>query len=257
MSTLTQEGAETTLRGLELGAMEFVDKSSVQPMSMLSLAEELVAKIRALGGARVRPRPQPPPARATDARAAARCVVLGASTGGPAALQAVVGGLPAAFPAAVVIVQHIPRGFTRSLAERLDARSKLPVREACHGDAVEPGRVLLAPAGIHARLLRAGTGVEVSLDEEPSEALHRPSVDVLMASAAEVYGEAALGVVLTGMGSDGTEGLRAIRARGGLTLAEAEDSCVIFGMPKAAIDAGVVVRAVPLERIAGEILAAV
>jgi len=259
MSTLTQEGAEVTLRGLELGAMEFVDKSSVEPMSMLSLAEELVAKIRALGGAHVRSRPRPPRARTGEGprRAVAQCVLVGASTGGPSALQAVVSGLPAAFHAAVVIVQHIPRGFTRSLAERLDARSAIPVREARHGDAVEPGQVLLAPAGIHTRLVRAGSGIEVSLDEEPSEALHRPSVDVLMISAADVYGASALGVVLTGMGSDGTEGLRAIRDRGGLTLAEAEETCVIFGMPKAAIEAGVVERVAPLGQIAGEILAAV
>ena len=190
-------------------------------------------------------------------RVTAQCVVIGASTGGPAALQAVVSGLPAAFPAAVVIVQHIPRGFSRSLAERLDARSAIPVREARHGDAVEPGQVLLAPAGIHTRIVRAGSGIEVSLEEEPSEALHRPSVDVLMLSAADVYGARALGVVLTGMGSDGTEGLRAIRERGGLTLAESAETCVIFGMPKAAIDAGVIERTLPLDRIAGEILGAV
>jgi two-component system chemotaxis response regulator CheB len=259
MSTLTQEGAEVTLRGLELGAMDFVDKSSVQPMSMLSLAEELVSKIRALGGAHVRSRPRAAHARGEGpgARPAAKCVVIAASTGGPAALQTVVSALPAAFPAAVVIVQHIPRGFTRSLAERLDARSAIPVRETRHGDAVEAGQVLLAPAGIHMRLVRAGAGIEAALEEEPSEALHRPSADVLMSSVADVYGPLALGVVLTGMGSDGTEGLRAIRERGGLTLAEAEETCVIFGMPKAAIEAGVVERAVPLDRIAGEILAAV
>jgi two-component system chemotaxis response regulator CheB len=259
MSTLTQEGAEVTLRGLELGAMEFVDKSSVQPMSMLSLAEELTAKIRALGSAHVRPRPRPPLARAVEGpgRPLAECVLIGASTGGPTALQTVVSGLPAAFHAAVVIVQHMPRGFTRSLAERLDARSAIPVREARHGDAVEAGQVLLAPAGIHTRLVRAGAGIEISLEEEPSEALHRPSVDVVMISAAEVYGASALGVVLTGMGSDGTEGLRAIKERGGRTLAEAEETCVIFGMPKAAIEAGVVERALPLDRIAGEILATV
>jgi two-component system chemotaxis response regulator CheB len=256
MSTLTQEGAEVTLRGLELGAMDFVDKSSVQPMSMLSLAEELVGKIRALGGARVRARPSARPTGPAGRRGA-QCVLIGASTGGPTALQRVVSGLPAAFAAAVVIVQHIPRGFTRSLAERLDARSAIPVREAHDGDAVEPGRVLVAPAGIHTRILRAPGGASIALDEEPTDALHRPSVDVLMTSAAEVYGARALGVVLTGMGADGTEGLRAIRGRGGLTLAESEETCVIFGMPKAAIEAGVVDRAVPLDRIAGEILAAV
>jgi two-component system, chemotaxis family, protein-glutamate methylesterase/glutaminase len=257
MSTLTQEGAEVTLRGLELGALDFVDKSSVQPMSMLSLADELVAKIRALGGARVRPRPRPAPSSAAAAGAPAECVVIAASTGGPAALQTVVGGLPAGFPAAVLVVQHIPRGFTRSLAERLDARSSLPVREAGDGEAVEPGRVLVAPAGIHSRVVRRRGRVELALDEEPRSALHRPSADIVMASTAEVFGPAAVGVVLTGMGSDGTEGLRTIRDKGGLTLAESEETSVIYGMPKAAIEAGVVARVVPIDRIAGEILAAV
>jgi two-component system chemotaxis response regulator CheB len=259
MSTLTQEGAEVTLRGLELGAMDFVDKSAVQPMSMLSLAEELVAKIRALGSARVRVRRKPARASAREARDAPRaeCVVIAASTGGPAALQAVVSGLPAGFPASVLVVQHIPRGFTKPLSERLDARSAIPVREARDGEAVLPGTVLVAPAGIHTRLVRRRSAVEVALDEEPRDALHRPSANVLMVSAAEVYGAQALGVVLTGMGADGTEGLRAIRDKGGLTLAESEETCVIYGMPKAAIEAGVVHHAVPLERVAGEILFAV
>ena len=158
MSTLTQEGAEVTLRGLELGAMDFVDKSSVQPMSMLSLAEELIAKVRALGGA---PSARPPEAGSQGCSRApgaplAQCVVLAASTGGPTALQVVISGLPAGFPAAVLVVQHIPRGFTKSLAERLDARSAIPVREARDGEAVEPGTVLIAPAGIHSRLARRG-----------------------------------------------------------------------------------------------------
>jgi two-component system chemotaxis response regulator CheB len=257
MSTLTQEGAEITLRGLELGAMDFVDKSSVQPMSMLSLAEELVAKIRALGGARMRVRPHAAPPRPAAPGVPAEVVVIAASTGGPTALQELVAGLPAGFPAAVLVVQHIPRGFTKSLSERLDARSAVPVREARDGDPVAPGTVLVAPAGIHARLVRRGGAVVVSLDEEPRDSLHRPAADVLMASAAEVYGARALGVVLTGMGSDGTEGLRAIRRAGGTTLAESEETAVIYGMPKAAVEAGVVDRSVPLDQMAGEILAAV
>jgi two-component system chemotaxis response regulator CheB len=156
--------------------MEFVDKSSVEPMSMLSLAAELISKIRALGGARVRSRPRTQPVGADKAgRAPAQCVAIAASTGGPAALQTVVSGLPAAFPAAVVIVQHIPRGFTRSLADRLDARSSIPVREARHGDAVAPGLVLLAPAGIHTRIVRSGAGAEISLEEEPSCTGPRPT----------------------------------------------------------------------------------
>jgi two-component system chemotaxis response regulator CheB len=131
------------------------------------------------------------------------------------------------------------------------------VREARDGEAVAPGSVLVAPAGIHSRVVRRGGRVEVALDEEPRGALHRPSADVLMASTAEVFGPAAVGIVLTGMGSDGTEGLRAIRDKGGLTLAESEESSVIYGMPKAAIEAGVVQRVVALDRVAGEILAAV
>jgi two-component system chemotaxis response regulator CheB len=183
--------------------------------------------------------------------------VIAASTGGPAALQTVIAGLPAGFPAAVLLVQHIPRGFTKSLAERIDARSAVPVREARDGELVGRGRILVAPAGIHTKLVRRGGRVDVVLDEEPRDALHRPSADVLMASAAEAYGPRAVGVVLTGMGSDGTEGLRAIRDKGGLTVAESEETSVIYGMPRAAIEAGVVRRVVPLERVAGEILAAV
>ena len=258
MSTLTQEGAEVTLRGLELGAMDFVDKSSVQPMSMLSLAEELIAKIRALGGARLRVRQHPaPPPPLLPGAARAELVVVAASTGGPTALQEVVSGLPAGFPAAVLIVQHIPRGFTKSLSERLDARSAVPVREAKDGEAVLPGVVLVAPAGIHARVARRAGAAFVMLDEEPRDTLHRPSADVTMASAAEVFGPRLVGVVLTGMGNDGTEGLRAIHLGGGLTMAESEETAVIYGMPKAAVEAGVVDRSVPLDRMAREILSAV
>jgi len=258
LSSLTQEGAEVTLRGLDLGAMDFVDKSSVEPMSMLSLGEELVAKVRALGGARVRPRRQAR-ARKPASRDAGgtELVVIAASTGGPAALQTLISGLPAGLKAAVLVVQHIPRGFTRSLADRLDARSTIPVREAADGEPVEPGRVLISPAGIHTRLRRRGPRVRVVLDEEPRDALHRPSADVLMASAATAFGPRALGVVLTGMGADGTEGLRAIQAAGGHTLAESEDTCVIYGMPKAAVAAGVVTRVAPIDRMAEEILATV
>jgi two-component system chemotaxis response regulator CheB len=184
-------------------------------------------------------------------------VVIAASTGGPTALQIVVSGLPAGFPAAVLVVQHIPRGFTKSLAERLDARSAIPVREARDGEPVLPGAILVAPAGIHAKVARRRGTVEVLLDEEPRDTLHRPSADVLMAAAAAAYGPRALGVVLTGMGSDGTEGLRAIHRAGGLTMAESEETAVIYGMPKAAVEAGVVDRTVPLDRMAGEILSAV
>ena len=164
---------------------------------------------------------------------------------------------PADLRVPVLVVQHMPIGFTRSLAERLDQRSDLMVREARDGEPLAPGRVLIAPAGRHLKIHRVQGEARVLLDYEPLDALHRPSVDVLMQSAARVYGAAVLGVVLTGMGADGVEGLRAIRAAGGRTLAESEDTCVIYGMPKAAIEAGVVHRVAALDRIADEIRSAV
>jgi two-component system chemotaxis response regulator CheB len=250
-----------TLRGLELGALDFVDKSSVRgQMNLLELAEELKAKVRALAGARPRPqgarpyaaapRPSPPAVRA-------EVVAIGTSTGGPPALQAIIPRLPEGLESPILVVQHMPLGFTRSLAERLDARSALRVREAADGDLVAAGQVLIAPAGRHMKIRQRGSAVKVVLDEEPSDSLHRPSADVLMTSVAKVYGQGSFGVLLTGMGSDGVEGLRAIRAAGGRTLAESEETCVIYGMPKAAVEAGVVERSVPLGRVADEILAAV
>jgi two-component system chemotaxis response regulator CheB len=261
LSSLTSEGADVTLRGLELGALDFVDKSSVQGhMNLLGLAEELRAKVRALAGAQRRPaggRAAPRPRDAEPLPGQTRVVVIGTSTGGPAALQAIIPRLPPNLAVPILVVQHMPLGFTRSLAERLDQKSALVVREARDGEPPQPGRVLIAPAGRHLKLRRVHGEPRLWLDQEPEDALHRPSVDVLMQTAARVYGQGVLGIVLTGMGSDGVEGLRAIRAAGGLTLAQSEDSCVIFGMPKAALEAGVVHRAVPLARVPDEILAAV
>jgi len=263
LSSLTQEGADITLRGLELGAMDFVDKSNAQgTMGLGSLTEELIAKIRALAGvshARLTPhRPtedtipaEPPPhPRRVEA------VAIGTSTGGPTALQAIIPRLPENIRAPILVVQHMPIGFTRSLAERLNARSLVSVHEAEDGEVVVPGKVYIAPAGRHMKVRRRGT-VRVYLDDEPRSALHRPSVDALMSAVAHAYGPRAMGVVLTGMGSDGVEGLKAIRGAGGVTLAESEESCVIYGMPKAAVEAKVVDRTIPLGRMADEILQAV
>ena len=262
LSSVTSEGADVTLRGLEKGALDFVDKSSVQgPMNLLALADELQRKVRALAWSRERRAAiAPAPAvrePALPTRGRAEVVVIGASTGGPPALQHIVPALPKDLDLAILVVQHMPVGFTRSLAERLAARSSLPVREATDGEVVQPGVVLVAPAGRHTKVRRRGRVVRVVLDDEPAEALHRPSVDVLMASVARAYGDRALGLLLTGMGADGVEGLRAIRLAGGVTLAESEETCVIYGMPKAAVEAGVVDRSVPLYRLAEEIRGAV
>lgn len=262
LSSQAHQGADVTLRALELGALDFIDKSSVGSMDLLSLSDELRAKIHAL--ARVAPEqllrraaPAGAPAADEPRNAAAEALVIASSTGGPSALQALIPRLPATLRAAVLVVQHMPPGFTRSLADRLALKSALPVREASDGEPVARGQVLIAPAGRHMKLRRRADRVKVWLDEEPRSALHRPSADVLMASAAKVYGARAMGVVLTGMGSDGALGLLAIRAAGGRTLAESEQSCVIYGMPKAAVEAGAVERSLPLWRMAEAILAEV
>jgi two-component system chemotaxis response regulator CheB len=262
LSSLTSEGADVTLRGLELGALDFVDKSTAKgQMNLLSLAEELRTKIRALAGSPRRPRVPEPLAGGQLAmpRGAARALVvaIGTSTGGPTALQSVIPRLPRDLGAAVLVVQHIPVGFTRYLADRLALRSALPVDEARDRETITPGRVLIAPGGLHMKLAQRGDAVEVRLVAEPQASLHRPSADVLMASVAEVFGSRSVGVVLTGMGTDGAEGLAAIRKAGGRTLAESEETCVIYGMPKAAIEAGVVDRVVPLSEIADAIVSAV
>ena len=177
LSSLTQEGADVTLRGLELGAVDFIDKSSVRGhMNLLSLAPELQAKVRALASI---PLPARAPAALLPVRAAtaanrAEVVAIGASTGGPPALQAILPRLPVGFGAAILVVQHMPAGFTRSLADRLDSRSLLSVREAEDGEAVTPGVVLIAPAGLHLKVRRRGSAVKVVLDQEPRDALHRP-----------------------------------------------------------------------------------
>jgi two-component system chemotaxis response regulator CheB len=262
LSSQAHEGADVTLRCLELGALDFVDKSSVRGnMNLLALGEELKQKVRAIAGVPVERRPRSDvaaPVLASWSAGSARSdvVVIAASSGGPSALQTLVPSLPEGFTQAVLIVQHMPAGFTRSLAERLNARSRLPVREAVEGDAVVPGVALLAPAGRHMTVRKRGARVRVALGDEPASALHRPSADVLMASVAHVFGPRALGVVLTGMGADGVLGLRAIREAGGRTLAEAEETCMIYGMPRAAVEAGVVDLQVPLHRMAETILAA-
>jgi two-component system chemotaxis response regulator CheB len=265
LSSLTTESAEVTLRGLELGAMDFVDKSSVQGnMNLMNLAEDLKAKIRALASVprgRLRSMAHPEPSERLRAHllpspSPTEVVAIGTSTGGPSALQAIIPRLPDGFGSGILIVQHMPAGFTRSLADRLNSRSVLPVREAKDDELVLPGHVLIAPAGKHMKVRRKGPHLRVWLDDEPRSTLHKPSIDVMMQSVARVCPGRSIGVLLTGMGADGVEGLRAIRGEGGKTFAESAETAVIYGMPKAAVEAGVVDKTVPLGRMADEIAGA-
>jgi two-component system chemotaxis response regulator CheB len=270
LSALTRSGAATTLAALAQGAVDFIDKSSLNLMDFERLSAELLDKIRVWrpggpgrdaakgpGAGRRKSRDgddepgnveaagagDAPPIRWDDYR----LLIVGASTGGPVALERLLREIPASFPLPIAVVQHMPHGFTRPFAERLNTLSALSVTEAVHGQRLERGAVVVAPAGQHLCIDR---GLNVQLSREPANAPHRPSVDVTMYSAACALGKGKVaGVLLTGMGEDGAEGMCAIREKGGLTLAENEETCVVPGMPRTAYLRGGVVHYLPFDSI--------
>ena len=254
LSALTRQGAESTIAALAAGAVDFIDKTTFNVMDLEYLRREVVDRIKALTADR-RPRGTAPSAPAQDgvARPSAdelrRCelCVIGASTGGPVAVQRILQELPAAFPLPVVVVQHMPPGFTRPFAQRLDSLSRLRVAEAEDGLRLAPGTALIARAGQH---LRVSPNLAAVLTSEPSDAKHVPSVDVTMRSAARSRPGKVLGILLTGMGDDGADGMTTIRAGGGVTIAESEASCVVYGMPRAAVQRGGAGWVLPLADIA-------
>lgn len=263
LSSLTQEGASVTIRGLELGAVDFVPKPPpVHASSSRSTWEQLLVKVKGAAGLdvrRLRARArcnhrqvarQAPPA-APGGHKAEKLVVVGSSTGGPRALFDVVPRLPAELPVALLVVQHMPPGFTRSLAARLNEVARLEVREAAEGDEIRAGLALVAPGDYHMIVRRGG---RVSLEKSPPIHGVRPAVDVTMESAASVYGAATIGVVLTGMGSDGTRGALSIKRVGGTVIAEDESTCVVYGMPRCVREAGAADRVVRLNRVADAIV---
>jgi two-component system chemotaxis response regulator CheB len=259
LSSLTVEGARETVQALTLGAVDFVGKPTAKA-NIAAVMDEVSGKVRAAAGARVtqlRPRAtEAPGTRAAPARPAKttrplragdKVVVIGSSTGGPRALQTVVSSLAADWPAAFFIVQHMPVGFTRSLAERLDSLSPLAIKEAEPGDAPEVGRALVAPGGFHMTLDGQG---RVSLNQNPTMHGVRPAIDVTLSAVAQRYKSAAVAVVLTGMGRDGTQGASLVRAAGGRVIAEDESTCVVWGMPRSVMEAGVADDVTPLPEVA-------
>ncbi|GHE21323.1 protein-glutamate methylesterase/protein-glutamine glutaminase [Halomonas urumqiensis] len=261
VSSLTQSGSEITLRALELGAVDFVAKPSLGIRSgMLEYAAEIAEKIRA--AARSRPhkprrRDEPPPARLKAPLVTSeKLVIIGASTGGTEAIRRVLEPLPAGSPA-ILITQHMPGGFTRSFAERLDRLCQIKVKEAEDGERVLPGHAYIAPGDAHLKLARSGANYVARLDDGPPVNRHRPSVDVLFHSAATHAGRNAIGVLLTGMGKDGAAGLVEMRKAGAPTLAQDEASCVVFGMPREAIALGGAGEVVALEDIAPRLMSLV
>jgi two-component system chemotaxis response regulator CheB len=277
LSTVTHEGAVTTLRALSIGAVDFVAKPSAAiSLDFHRVKDELLHKIRVAAKATARgqwsvvsgqsfsKKPAPGlPRRTTDHSSGHRppttdhsfekLVVIGSSTGGPRALSTLIPALPADGRTAYLIVQHMPGGFTRSLAERLDSASQLTVREATQGDHLAAGQALIAPGNFHLRISPNGS---VELDEGPRVHGVRPSIDVTLTSVVQRYGNFGLAVILTGMGSDGTAGAAALHEAGGVVLAEDESTCVVWGMPRAVVERGVTDRVVPLDGMADAIVAA-
>jgi two-component system chemotaxis response regulator CheB len=255
-SSLTARGAETTLRALELGAVDFMAKPELADGAALdAYAEQVTEKIRAAAAARVvrRALASPPAprrlARPAIALAFDRVVAVGASTGGVEALRSVLAPLPSTMPP-ILIAQHMPAGFTRSFAQRLDGVCELRVKEGEDGEPLQSGHAYIAPGGQHLTLSRKGGALQARLSSEPPVNRHRPSVDVLFRSVAEVAGERSVGVMLSGMGADGAEAMLELRRRGARNIAQDEASCVVFGMPKQAIAHGGVHEVLPLDAIA-------
>lgn len=270
-STLTEKGAATTMQALEAGAFSIITKPKMGLKQFLEdCSDDLVSAIKAAAHANARklvpPAPAvPQPRLSADAILSAathtshamaetteRVVAIGTSTGGTQALEAVLTALPQVCPG-IVIVQHMPEKFTGAFAARLNDLCRIEVREARGGDRVLPGRALIAPGGRHMLLKRNGAQYHVDIVDGPPVSRHRPSVDVLFRSVAKCAGKNALGIIMTGMGDDGAAGLLEMRNEGALTIAQDEQTCVVYGMPKEAMKRGAVIKTLPLGAIAGAI----
>jgi two-component system chemotaxis response regulator CheB len=260
--SITPESGEQVLAALDAGAIDFVQKPTALASDRLfEISTELVEKVKAAAQSPLRDRPLAETAATTALRSAAAStaggvdvVVIGTSTGGPQALKHLVARLPANMPVPVAIVLHMPVGYTAMYARKLDEAVALNVIESQGDELLEAGTVYLAPAGRHLSVRRDAGVVRTHLDIRPLDTQHRPSVDVLFKSAAEAFERRALGVVLTGMGVDGREGAAWIKAKGGGIITEAEESCVVYGMPRAVYEAGLSDQCVALDDIAQAIM---
>ena len=277
VSSLTTEGAEATLKAMELGAVDFIPKQlSKVSLDIVKIEDDLRAKVKMIARRRMShlfrsplaARARPSAATGTQAgterpvRAAGRpggtqtrdLVAIGVSTGGPPAVQKVLSVLPQDFPAGILIAQHMPAAFTGPFAKRLDGVCRITVKEAEDGERLQHGVAYVAPGGKHLRIDQKISRIDVRVVEEPREALYKPSASVLFDSVAAGVGRRGLGVVLTGMGSDGLEGMRLLKAKGGRALAQSDSTCVVYGMPKAIVDAGLADEIVDIDEMGEAIL---
>ncbi|MTI08854.1 protein-glutamate methylesterase/protein-glutamine glutaminase [Curvivirga aplysinae] len=261
VSSLTQNGAEATLKALEIGAVDYFGKPTIDlEHGLLERAEELIVKVRNAAGANVKPLPRPIKDAAEAQRiqkikfsSTEKIITIGASTGGVEALKDVITALPANAPA-VLVTQHMPAQFTKTFAERLDGMSVVKVKEAEAGERVLPGHVYIAPGDRHLTIGKSGGNYICKLNDGSEVSGHKPSVDVLFDSAAETCGDNCISVILTGMGRDGAKGMLAQREAGAATIGQDEASCVVYGMPKAAFELGAVERQITLKRVTEVVL---
>jgi len=269
VSSLTEAGCQTTLRALELGAVDFITKPKIDLREgMEEVAQDLIAKIKAAAMAKVGVRRAGshgsgastlasrllPLASSAMIKTTDTIIAIGASTGGTEALRAVLEVLPPNTPP-IIVTQHMPERFTKTFADRLNQLCRISVKEAEDGDSVLPGHALIAPGNYHMTLVRSGARYSVRLNQDPPVNRHRPSVDVMFDSVARYAGANTIGVILTGMGGDGAKGMLAMKQSGAYTIAQDEASCVVFGMPKEAIKMGGVDKILPLDDIPAAMLA--
>lgn len=266
LSSLTEKGAQTTLRALELGAIDFVTKPKLDVTSgMQTIAEEIIEKVKQAATARVQRRAKSAPRAVYDGpkplassaliSGTHKVIAIGASTGGTEALLEVLTMFPSDAPGVVAVI-HMPEGFTKSFGDRLDRHCRIRCKEAEDGDRILPGHALVAPGNFHMEVQRSGAVYSVRVFSAPPVSRHRPSVDTLFHSCAKVLGRNCVGAMLTGMGNDGAVGMAAMRRAGAHTIAQDEATCVVYGMPKEAVVAGGVEKVLPLKQIAPALLQA-
>ena len=268
LSSITEEGAQSTFQALDLGAVDYIPKHLDDfSFNIFKIKKGITDKIKAASKVRVRRHVlREIPVVLEDKRVGAiteekfatqrvAIVAIGASTGGPRAVQEVLTSMPTGLPVAFLVVQHMPEAFTGAYAERLNQISHLSIKEASDGDKIQSGQVLIAPGGMQTKLVKeSALEVRVTVDDSPEDSLYKPSVDISFLTVAKCYPSRALGVILTGMGADGAKGIKAIKKTGGKVLVQDENSCVVYGMPKAIVDEHLEDKIIPLDRMAGEII---
>ncbi len=272
VSSLTMDGAKATLDALDIGAVDFIPKNlSDLSINIVKIKEILIDKIKKIGSNRsfrkrifrpskpaARPLTMPEKVQQYTSSRRVGIVAIGSSTGGPKALQNIITSIPANFPVPILIAQHMPASFTGPFAERLNQLSSIHVKEAEEGDVIKKGTVYIAPGGGHMGVLRKKiTETTIHIVKDEGQYIYKPSVDLMMQSIVENFSGSVLGIILTGLGNDGEAGMKEIKNKGGKTIAESEETCIVYGMPRAVVEAGTADKVMPLNEIAGELINAV